>query len=176
VGTLYLVAGVVVPAFDHPVPEGPGYSILLVLHVAAAAVGFGALATTGLQAARARRGPGARGAEGVRRYFRPGVNWPGRALYAVPVLGFALAADSNHAVMVGEGWVVAGLLLWLAAAVVAEVLVWPGERRIQAIVSQRWDDVAVRAELERTCAQVSAGSASLVGVFVAAVVVMVAKP
>ena len=176
VGPLHLLAGTVVPALDRAVPEVPGYSILLVLHVAAAVIGFGAVATTGLQAARARRGPAARGADGVRRYFRPGVNWPGRALYAVPVLGFALAADSNGAVKLGDGWVVAGLLLWLAAAAVAEAVVWPGERRMQAIVSERWDDPALGAELQRTCLQVSAGSAALVGVFSAAVVIMVAKP
>lgn len=160
----------------RPVPEGPGYSVLLVAHVAAAVVGFGSLATTGLQAARARRGPGAPGADGVRRYFQPGVNWPARILYAVPVLGFALAADSKGAVMIGDGWVVAGLLLWLAAAAAAEAVVWPGERRIQAIVSQHWDDRAVRAELDRACRQVAAASAVLVGVFLAAVVIMVAKP
>jgi uncharacterized membrane protein len=176
VAFLHLLAGAFVPALDRPVPEGPGYSVLLVLHVAAAVIGFGALATTGLVAARARRGPVGGGADGVRRYFRPGVNWPGRALYGVPVLGFALAADSNDAVMVGDGWVVAGLLLWLAAAVVAEILVWPGERRIQALVTERWDDDAARPELERTCLVVAAASASLAGVFVAAVVVMVAKP
>lgn len=163
-------------ALVRPVPEGPGYSVLLVAHVAAAVVGFGALATTGMQAARARRGPGAPGAEGVRRYFQPGVNWPARILYAVPVLGFALAADSNGAVAIDDGWVVAGVLLWLAAAVVAEVVVWPGERRLQAMVSEHWDDQAKRSELDRTCRQVAAASVALVGVFLAAVVLMVAKP
>jgi uncharacterized membrane protein len=176
VGLPLPVAAVPVAALAPPVPEGPGYSVLLVVHVAAAVVGFGALATTGLQAARARRGPGAPGAEGVRRYFQPGVNWPARAVYAVPVLGFALAADSHGAVMIGDGWVVAGLVLWLAAAVVAEAVVWPGERRIQAIVSIQWGDPALRAELDRTCRQVAAASAVLAGVFVAAVVIMVAKP
>jgi uncharacterized membrane protein len=176
VAQLHLVVGAFVPAFDRPVPEGPGYSVLLVLHVAAAVVGFGALVTTGLQAARARRGPAALGAAGVRRYFRPGTNWPGRAVYAVPVLGFALAADSNGAVKVGNGWVVAGLLLWLVAAAVAEAVVWPGERRIQTIVSERWDEMSARPELERTCLQVAAASVALAGVFVAAVVVMVAQP
>ena len=173
---LAAVAVATLAGLARPVPEGPGYSVLLVAHVAAAVVGFGALATTGLQAARARRGPGVPAAEGVRRYFRPGVNWPARTVYAVPVLGFALAADSNGAVMIGDGWVVAGLLLWLAAAVAAEAVVWPGERRIQAIVSAQWDDPAIRAELDRTCRQVTAASAVLVGVFVAAVVLMVAKP
>lgn len=179
VGLPHPVAAVAVAGFAalaRPVPEGPGYSVLLVAHVTAAVVGFGALATTGLQAARARRGPGAPGAEGVRRYFEPGVNWPARVVYAVPVLGFALAADSNGAVMIGDGWVVAGLLLWLGAAVAAETVVWPGERRIQAIVSEQWDEPATRAELDRTCRQVAAAAVVLVGVFVAAVVLMVAKP
>jgi uncharacterized membrane protein len=176
VGPPHPACVVAVAALARPVPLGPGYSVLLVAHVAAAVVGFGALATTGLQAARARRGPGAPGAEGVRRYFEPGVNWPARALYGVPVLGFALAADSNGAVMIADGWVVAGLLLWLAAAAAAEAVVWPGERRIQAIVSEHWDDPAARAELDRTCRQVASASAVLIGVFVAAVVLMVAKP
>ena len=169
-------AGAPLVALARPVPEGPGYTVLLVLHVAAAVIGFGALATTGVQAARARRGPGGPSADAVRRYFRPGVNWPGRVLYAVPILGFALAADSNGAVMVGDGWVVAGLVLWLAAAGVAETVVWPAERRIQLIVTERWDDPVVRPELERSCRHVAAASAVVVAVFLAAVVVMVAKP
>lgn len=160
----------------HAVPQGAGYSALLVLHVAAAVVGFGTLATTGVQAARARRGPAGPGADGVRRYFRPGVNWAGRTLYLVPALGFGLLADSAGAFDAGDGWVVAGLLLWLVAAAVAEAVVWPGERRIQSLVSERWDDPAARPALDRHCRRVSVASALLAAVFVAAVVVMVAKP
>ena len=160
----------------HPVPEGAGYSILLLLHVGAAVVGFGALALTGAQASRARRGPGQPGADAVRRYFRPGVNWAGRALYGVPVLGFALLADSGGAFRAGDGFVVAGLALWLVAAVAAEAVVWPAERRIQLMVTERWDDPAVRVLLERECRRASAWAVVLAGIFVAAVVVMIGKP
>lgn len=163
-------------ALARPVPEGAGYSILLVLHVAAALVGFAALGITGLQAARVRRGPDQPGAGGLRRYFRPGVNWAGRLLYAVPVLGFALVADSGGAFDAGEAWVVGGLGLWLVAAVAGEAVVWPGERRIQLLVTHRWDDPAATAALDRECRRVAAVSAALIGVFVAAVVVMVGKP
>ena len=45
--------------------------------------------------------------EPVRRYFRPGVNWAGRALYGVPVFGFSLIATSNGAFSSGDGFVVA---------------------------------------------------------------------
>lgn len=155
---------------------GAGYSILLVLHVAAAVVGFGALVLTGVQAARAARGPGAPGAEGVRRYFRPGINWAGRMLYAVPVLGFLLVADSGRAFSAGDGFVVGGLALWLAAAGLAEGLVWPAERRIQALVTERFGDTDTLPELRRECRRVSAAAVVLAVVFVAAVVVMVGKP
>jgi uncharacterized membrane protein len=160
----------------HRVPQNPGYSVLLVLHVAAAVVGFGALATTGVQAARARRGPAQSGADNLRRYFRPGVNWAGRTLYAVPLLGLGLVADSQGAFDVGDGWIVAGLALWLVALVLAELLAWPGERRVQQLVTERWDDPAAAGALDRECRRLAATSAVLVAVFLAAVVVMVGKP
>ena len=164
------------PAATALAPTGALYSVLLVLHVAAAVVGFGALAMTGVQAGRALRGPQQPGAEGVRRYFRPGVNWAGRALYAVPVLGFALVADSARSVDVGDGFVLAGLVLWGVAAAVAEAVVWPAERRIQVVVTTRWADATARPALAGDCARVRAWTSLLDVVFVAAVVVMVAKP
>ena len=160
----------------HSVPTGAGYSLLLVGHVATAVVGFGALALTGVQARRARLGPGAPGAEGVRRYFRPGVNWAGRALYGVPVLGFALLADSHQAFSAGDGFVVAGLVLWLAAAALAEVVVWPAERRVQAVVTQSWDDASMRDRVEGDCRAIVLSVVVLVALFVAGVVIMVGKP
>ncbi|HMK63464.1 MAG TPA: DUF2269 family protein [Acidimicrobiales bacterium] len=172
----WCLAAALLGVVARPVPEGPGYSVLLVLHVGAAFVSFGTLGLTGLQAFRARRGPDQPGALSLRRYFRPGVNWVGRLLYAVPVLGFALVADSDGAFAAADGWVVAGLLLWLAAAVVAEAVVWPGERRIQLLVSEQWDDPSSVGTLRLECRRVAAASAALAGVFVAAVVIMVGKP
>jgi uncharacterized membrane protein len=166
----------VVRALARTVPTGPGYSVLLILHVGLAVVGFGALAATGFQAARLRRGLARPGTEALRRYFRPGVNWPARALYGVPVLGFALVADSGGAFSVGDGWVLSGLVLWLVATVVAEAVVWPGERRIQLLVTERWDDPAAGPVLERECRRVTAASGLLATVFVVAMVIMVGKP
>lgn len=168
------VAGALAAA--HPVPTGPLYTVLLLLHVLCAVVGFGATVVTGAQAARARRGPTAPGAGGVRRYFRPGVNWAGRALYGVPVFGFALVADSDHAFAAGDGFVVVGLLIWLVAALAAEIVVWPDERRIQVVVTERWDDPAAAADLDRRCRRVAGTGVALAVLFVAAVVVMVGKP
>jgi Predicted integral membrane protein (DUF2269) len=159
-------------AVVHSVPTGAVYSILLLLHVACAVIGFGALAMTGVQARRARRGPTAPGADGVRRYFRPGINWAARVLYGVPVFGFALISASQKAFAAGDGFVIAGLGLWAASTVVAEVVVWPAERRIQDVVSTTWET----AGLERDCRRVVMAAASLSVVFVVAVILMVARP
>jgi uncharacterized membrane protein len=164
------------PAVVHSVPTGAGYSVLLLLHVACAVVGFGAVAVTGVQARRARRGPGGAGADGVRRYFRPGVNWAARALYGVPVFGVGLISASDGAFSGGDGFVVIGLGLWALAAVAAEVVLWPGERRIQAVVSGGWDEAASDGRFDAQCRRVSAAAGALTAVFLAAFVVMVAQP
>ena len=159
----------------RPVPTGVLYSTLLIFHVVSGVMGFGTTALTGIQAARARRGPSAPSAAGVRRYFRPGVNWAGRALYGVPVFGFALVAASHDAWHAGDAFVVVGLALWLVAALVAEVVIWPAERRVQVIVHQRWGDPEFTPTLERDCKWLATAAIVLVFVFVAAVVVMVGK-
>lgn len=158
------------------IPTGVVYSVLLLLHVGCAVVGFAAVILTGVQASRARRGPHAPGADGTRRYFRPGVNWAARALYGVPVFGFALVSASGGDFAVNDGFVLAGLGLWALAAVVAEVVVWPAERRIQAVVADRWDTVDGARALARDSRLVSVAAVALVTVFVAAVALMVARP
>jgi uncharacterized membrane protein len=169
-----LVAGVAQPA-SH-VPTGALYTVLVVLHVLCAVIGFGAVVLTGVQASRARHGPHSRGAESVRRYFRPGANLAGRSIYGVPVFGFASIAASGGEWHTGDGFVVVGLLLWLASAVAAELVVWPAERRLQIIVTQAWGEVGSAAELDRVSRRVAALAASVTGIFVVAVVVMVARP
>ena len=158
------------------VPTGALYTSLLLLHVLCAVVGFGTLVVTGVQAARARRGPSAPGADGVRRYFRPGVNWAGRALYGVPAFGFSLIAASDGAFRAGDGFVVVGLIVWLVSTLLAEVVVWPGERRIQVEVTGRWGEVDVARALDRECRRVAAAAAGLAVLFIAATVIMVGKP
>jgi uncharacterized membrane protein len=158
------------------VPTGAVYTILLMAHVLSAVIGFGTMVVTGVQAGRARRGPSGPGAEAVRRYFRPGVNWAGRALYGVPVFGFALIAASGRAWRSGDGFVVVGLMVWLVAALLAEVVVWPGERRIQVELTARWGEAERARRLDRDCRQVSGAALVLAVLFVAATVIMIGKP
>ncbi|HXQ90209.1 MAG TPA: hypothetical protein VN768_01555 [Acidimicrobiales bacterium] len=165
------------------VPTGVLYTLLLLAHVLCAVVGFGTMAVTGVQAARARRGPGAPGAEGVLRYFRPGANWAGRTLYGVPVFGLSLIAASKGAFDAGDTFVVVGLMVWLVSALLAEVVLWPGERRIQVELAECWGDPAAAADaagpagtLDGDCRRVAVAAAVLGVLFVAATVIMVGKP
>jgi len=157
----------------HQIPTGVLYSLLLLAHVGSAVVGFGTICATGLQAGRARRGPSGPKAGAVRRYFRPGPNFAARALYGVPVFGFALIAASGGAFDASDTFVVAGLLMWLVATAVAEVVVWPGERRIQAVVSGEWN---LDEGFRRDCRFVATSAVCLAAVFLVAVVVMVSQP
>ncbi len=112
----------------------------------------------------------------MRRYFRPGVNWAGRTLYGVPIFGLSLIAASDGAFSSGDGFVVVGLMVWLVAALLAEMVVWPGERRIQAGLVAQWGDGEAPPALERDCRQVAAAAAVLAVLFVAATVFMIGKP
>ncbi|MDA8184457.1 MAG: hypothetical protein ACYCUF_06575 [Acidimicrobiales bacterium] len=155
------------------VPTGPSFDLLLVAHVASAFIGFGVVAITGIQAFRARVGFAAL-TPGLRRYFRPGTNWLGRVVFLVPVLGAALVLDSGGTFGFGDTFVVAGIVLWAASAVLAEIVLWPGERHIQALVSG--EPLADPGELERSCRRASLAAAAITAMFVAAVVLMVTRP
>jgi hypothetical protein len=171
-----------------------GYDVILLAHVLAAAVGLGALAIAGANAWALRRsGPDP---EPIRRYYRPGVNWAGRVLFLVPVLGLALMAMSHGDWSFSDGWIVIGLTLWALVAVSAEMYLWPAERRLQAAVSRLTalspvdgggDGVADAAggsgpegedgtDLGAECLRVVVLASTLSVALVVAAVVMVAKP
>jgi len=146
------------------------YDLVLVAHVLAGLVGLGAVAAAGVAALALRRwGPAS---EPVRRYYRPGVNWAGRILFVVPVLGVVLMAMSHGDWTFADGWITAGLILWAVAAVAAETVLWPAERRLQAAVG---DDRPAAPRLGSQCLRVAGTASVLTLVLLAATVVMVVK-
>ncbi|MGH9097594.1 MAG: DUF2269 family protein [Acidimicrobiales bacterium] len=156
------------------VNRGAGYEVVVLAHVLSAVIGFGAVGVAGAYALiLGRRGPTS---ESVVRYYRPGVNWAGRVLFVVPVLGFVLIGMSHNphgGYAVSDGWVMVGLWLWAVAALAAEMVLWPTERRLQQLVAAgEWQDPAHRS-LTRRVAWTSGG---LLIIFVVSMVVMVAKP
>jgi len=173
-------------------PTGAAFDVVLMAHIGFVLVGLASVLVTGTQAWRARAGPSGAGAGSVTRFFRPGINWPGRALYLVVILGVALVSMSQGAYRLDDSFVELGFVLWVAAVAIAELLVWPGERILQRVVSQRWlrdpvlsspaesttqkfglpDDV----EAKRIATRVALSSWLVCGLIVSATVVMVQKP
>jgi hypothetical protein len=113
------------------------YDLVLLAHVLSAVVGLVAVVVAG-GFALALRGALARGGslpDPVVRYFRPGVNWVGRVLFLVPVLGVALVAMSGGQWTYADAWIGIGLAGWVVVAMAAEGILWPTERRLQEIVA-----------------------------------------
>jgi hypothetical protein len=151
--------------------RGAAYDVVLLGHVLAAIVGFGAVTVAGVYALLLRRPRPP--SVSVLRYYRPGVNWAGRITFLVPVLGVALVAMSHGQWSYNDHWVIGGLALWALAALAGEMVVWPAERRLQRLVTEESADTARRRSLVW---QVAASSAVVLVVFVVALVIMVAKP
>ncbi len=136
----------------HHQPSGAAFDIVLLLHVACVVAGLVTTVTAAATAARLRRLLAASVAppEPVRRYFRPGVNWAGRAVWGIPVFGFALLAMSQGAYGLRDGWVLAGLAIFVVVALLEEGVLWPAERRVQVALGSeggpRSGDVAAGSD------------------------------
>jgi len=152
----------------------PLFGILLALHVAAALGGFGALVATGVQGYRLPRVREPQAVEQLQRFFRPGTNWAARVLYLVPVLGAALVTASGGTYHFDDRFVEVGLGLWAVAAVIAEAVLWPAERRVQRSLRAGWPQQP-GAELRRDCRTLSWSAGALAAVFLVAVVVMAGR-
>jgi hypothetical protein len=95
-------------------------------------------------------------------------------LYLVPAFGAALVADSDRfgfALL----WVEAGLGLWAVSVLVAEMLLWPAERRIQRALALP-EEPGGATGVAGDCRLVARTSVFVVAAFVAATVLMVAQP
>jgi len=150
----------------------PVYDVLLVVHVVVAVVGFGAVAVLGLEASAGRHSPDPAADESLRRFFRPGSDWPSRLIFAVPILGLALLfggdrADASHV------WPWLGLAVWVIAAGLATGRCWPAERVAQAALAAEVPDVA---SFRHACAVLERGVILIEVCFVAAVALMIIQP
>ncbi|MDA8265565.1 MAG: DUF2269 family protein [Actinomycetota bacterium] len=158
----------------------PAYDILLVCHVVAGLVGFGAIAAGGLAASSARRSADPGSDEAVRRFFRQGPDWPARAIFLVPLLGLALLFGGDRSAA-HHLWPWVGLGLWVTAVGVATAICWPAERDAQvALADLQGASEESRALLVRgfrdACRKMEQAVTAISLCFLAAVAVMIVKP
>ncbi len=168
----------------HNQPSGAAFDVVLLLHVACAVVGIVTVATAAATARRLGRlvRTAAQLPEPLRRYFRPGINWAGRTIYGIPVFGFALIAMSRGAYALGDGWVLGGLFLFAALALVAEGVLWPTERRLQRAVAAAGPPAAGPGDsppielVAGDAAHMERAAVAALVLLVAATVLMIAQP
>jgi hypothetical protein len=150
--------------------------VLVVLHVLASIVGFGAVVATGACARVARRDVRA---PAVGHYFRPGPNWASHALLLVPVFGAGLEAAQGWP-DVGLAWPWIALVIWVVAAATGFAVHWPAERRIQQLVVPDETGGAAQAtagsELAVACGRAMWSSAVMTVAFAGALGVMLVQP
>jgi len=180
--TLSTVAAASVASVNQ---NSAAYDLVLLAHVLAAVAALVAVAVAGgfamaLRGALRRGGPVS---EVLVRYYRPGVNWAGRVLFAVPVLGAVLIAMSGGEWSWSDTWVSLGTAAWAAVAVVAEAVLWPHERRLQQAVASA-DGGGVPdgrqsesgAAVEARCLRAGLVATGCAVTLVAVAVLMAAKP
>lgn len=146
--------------------------MLVVIHVVTAVVGFAAVALSGVYGSLAARSGATGHREEVQRYFGP----PGRAewlVLAVPFPGaLALALDPGGDF--AQAWVLAALVVWLAASAVLLGVIRPAEaqlRRHLANAESTGGDVTVGAGR-----RLARGAAVTDLAFFVALVLMVIRP
>jgi hypothetical protein len=175
----------------HHQPDGAAFDIVLLLHVGCVVVGLVTTASAAATASRLRRllGSPLPLPEPLRRYFRPGTNWAGRAVYGIPVFGFALLAMSQGAYALRQGWVLGGLAIFAALAYLGEGVLWPAEQRLQ-IALARSNDQGVRDDgradadtsdvteptLDHDATVLSRAAVASLVLLVAGTVLMIAQP
>ena len=118
---------------SHP-PNGPAFDVVLLLHVACVVVSLVTMVTSAATASRLRTLSASATPlpTAVARYFKPGVNWAGRAVYGIPVFGVALLAMSHGSYELHDAWVMSGLAILVVVVLLGEAYLWPAERRLQA--------------------------------------------
>jgi uncharacterized membrane protein len=163
----------------HHQPQGPAYDVVLLLHVACVVVGLATVVASAATATRLGKVLEARAPlpDAVVRYFRPGANWAGRALYGIPVFGFALLAMSHGAFGLGDGWVTAGLAIFVLVVLLAEGALWPAERRLQAsLVPYGAGGTPLEPTVRRDLRTMTRSATAALVLLIAGSVLMVAQP
>lgn len=163
----------------HHQPDGAAFDIVLILHVGCVVAGLATLIASTATATRLRRllADAAPFPDAVVRYFRPGINWAGRAVYGVPVFGFALLALSHGAYSLRDGWVTGGLAIFVGVILLAEGTLWPAERRLQVtLVAFSAGGIPVDPSVGRDATAMVRASVAALVLLVSGSVLMLVQP
>jgi hypothetical protein len=160
--------------------SGPAYDLLLVAHVLAGLVGFGAIAIAGLAASSSRRCHDPANDLATRRFFKKGRDWPAHVILLVPVLGLLLLFGGDRSAATAP-WPWIGLGLWVVAVGIASGVCWPAERRAQETLEELIgapadESVPLIARFRASCRRMELATGAISVCFVVAVTLMIVQP
>ena len=108
------------------------------------------------------------------RFFRPGPEVIGRVIHLLPVTGLALLGLSRGAFQLTDGFVMAGLALWLIGGGIAELVVFPASRDIASAIGAQ--DPAESAIVRGLAGKLRWGVDAVILSLGIAAIVMLAQP
>jgi hypothetical protein len=109
------------------------FKVLLVLHILSAIVGLGAVMLNGLYAAQAAKRPGPPG-RAVSEANLAVSRIAEKVIYLIPVFGILLVLASDKGVEFNDTFVWVSLLLFIAALGVSHSVLFPGHKKINALM------------------------------------------
>jgi uncharacterized membrane protein len=150
------------------------YRIVLVLHILAVIVGFGAVLLNGVYAAKAKARPGPEGAAIAQANYDVTFGWAQWFIYAILIFGFALVGMSDKVIKFSQTWVWLSVVLYLVIIGLVHGVHRPNLRRLNELMRQ--GTPADRDEMERRGRLAEAIGGVLSVLVVVIVFLMVVKP
>lgn len=157
------------------------YRIILLGHIGAAIVGFGALFSHGSFHAAAVRSPLADAAPVLRATARS-ARLAEYGLYAVVGFGIVLIALSDDVYRYSEPWISASFVVWILIVGLVHGLIRPARTRLLELASTTepgdddGDDLISRADTQPLLARIAIGEAGTQLLLLGALVLMIWKP
>jgi len=112
--------------------SSPAYGNFLALHIVVAVAVLAIFVVMRTSAAAVAKG--ASPADQAKRFpNRP--NLSARLFYLLPITGMAMTGIGGSAMKLSQGWLIAGLILWVLAAGHLEARVLPSERKMAAAIA-----------------------------------------
>ncbi len=135
-------------------------------------IGYGSIITTGIYANKAHKDLDNLEVvqDATKRYFKPGVNWPERMIFLIPVFGIPLLSLDGAKNNLLDAWVLIAAAMWIITVYLSIAKFWRSEKAVQNILLQK-DQIKFRSQLEGHLKRLSflsiwIGAMALIGVLV----------
>jgi uncharacterized membrane protein len=149
------------------------YNFVLLLHLIAVVIGFGAVLLNGLYGAQAKKRPGPGGLAIAEANFFVTSKVAEPVIYLVPLFGFALIGLSDSGWKFSQTWVVASLVLYVIGLATARLVLMPTTAKMIDMMRAGPPDAAKMDAAGKRLAA-AGGFAHLI--FTAIMVLMIWKP